>query len=75
MGNCGEVWIFNCEYDWEDVMGMEIGMKIKFLYFSVHEVNRTQRILNDDICDSGFFGIEDAKFLREASSGHRKGKM
>lgn len=57
MGNCGEVWIFDSRYDWEDVIGMDVGMKIKFSYFSVHEVNRTQRILNDDICDSGFSGI------------------
>ena len=33
MGNCGEVWVFDCEYDWEDVMGIEIGMK-KYLLFS-----------------------------------------
>ena len=30
MGDRGEVWIFNSRYDWEDVIGMEIGMKIKF---------------------------------------------
>ena len=34
MGDRGEVWIFNSRYDWEDVIGMEIGMKIMFSYFS-----------------------------------------
>ena len=24
MGDCGEVWIFDSRYDWEDVIGMEI---------------------------------------------------
>ena len=31
MGDCGEVWIFDSRYDWENVIGMAIGMKIKFL--------------------------------------------
>ena len=24
MGDCGEVWILDSRYDWEDVIGMEI---------------------------------------------------
>lgn len=31
MGNCRKVWVFDCEYDWEDEIGMEIGMK-KYYY-------------------------------------------
>ncbi len=31
MGDCGEVWILDSRYDWENVIGMAIGMKINFL--------------------------------------------
>ena len=31
MGDRGEVWILDSRYDWENVIGMAIGMKIKFL--------------------------------------------
>ena len=37
-------------------------------------VNRTQRILSNDICDSEFLGIEDAKFGWEISVGSKKSK-
>ena len=40
-----------------------------------HGVNRAQRILGNDICDSGFFEIEDAKFLWGVSARYRKGKL
>ncbi len=32
-------------------------------------------MLNDDICDSGFLGIEDVKFLWEVSARHGKSKL
>ena len=31
--------------------------------------------MSDDICDSEFLGIEDAKFVKEVSSNTRKDKM
>jgi len=31
--------------------------------------------LSDDICDSEFLGIEDAKFVKEVSSNTGKDKM
>jgi hypothetical protein len=31
--------------------------------------------LSDDICDSEFLGIEDAKFVKKVSSNTRKDKM
>lgn len=41
-------------------------------WISVPEKNRTQRILSDDICDSGFSRIEDAEFLQKVSASYRK---
>ena len=49
---------------------------IVFPFLEVYrELNRTQGILSGGICDSGFWGIEDAKLGWEVSARHRKSKL
>ena len=51
------------------------GVHSLFFLGGRRELNRTQRILSDDIYANEFSGIEDVKFLQEASARHWKSTL